>query len=212
MIVIVDYGIGNLQSVLRSFQKIGVSAVISSKIEDLANAERIVLPGVGSFAKGMENLRRYGLLPVLNQKVRELGTPFLGICLGFQMLTNRSEEGKVEGLGWIDAETRRFHSDGAGSRYRIPHMGWNDLSATRENPLLRGLSSTSCFYFAHSYYVTCHDQNAIIATTQYGHEFVTIMQKDHIFGTQFHPEKSQANGLAVLRNFLGYHPRDMRPA
>ena len=212
MIAIIDYGIGNLQSVQRSFQKIGAAAVISSKPEDLLNADRIVLPGVGSFAEGMDNLRRYGLLPVLNQKVREQGTPFLGICLGFQMLTNRSEEGDTEGLGWIDAETKRFHSNGAGSPYRIPHIGWNDLSAQRENPLLNGLSVASCFYFAHSYYVTCHDQSAIHATTQYGLEFVTVVQKDNIFSAQFHPEKSQANGLAILRNFVEFNSEDARHA
>lgn len=212
MIVIIDYGIGNLQSVQRSFQRIGAAAEISSKPEDLMRADRIVLPGVGSFAEGMDNLRRYGLLPVLNQKVREQGTPFLGICLGFQMLTNRSEEGETEGLGWIDAETTRFQSDSAGSQYRIPHMGWNDLVVRRETSLLNGLSAASCFYFAHSYYVTCHDQDIILATTQYGREFVTVIQKDNIFGAQFHPEKSQENGLAILRNFVAYSPDEARAA
>ncbi len=212
MIVIIDYGIGNLQSVQRAFQRIGADTAISSKPEDLLAAEKIVLPGVGSFVEGMENLRCYGLLPVLKHKVREQGTPFLGICLGFQMLTNRSEEGDAEGLGWIDAETKRFRFEGPGGQYRIPHMGWNDLSARRENPLLNGLSGASCFYFAHSYYVTCHDQSAILATTQYGREFVTVIQKDNIFGTQFHPEKSQANGLSVLKNFVEYHSEGVRLA
>ncbi len=212
MIVIIDYGIGNLQSVQRSFQRIGAAAMISSKHEDLMSAERIVLPGVGSFAEGMDHLKRFGLLPVLNQKVLEQGTPFLGICLGFQMLTKGSEEGDTEGLGWIDAETKHFHFDGPGSQYRVPHMGWNDLSAKRENPLLNGLSDASCFYFAHSYYVTCDDQSAILATTQYGREFVTVIQKGNIFGTQFHPEKSQANGLAVLRNFVEFHSERVRQA
>ncbi len=206
MITIIDYGIGNLQSVQKAFDKIGVHAVISSNPKDLMTAERIVLPGVGSFAEGMDNLKHNGLLPVLNRKVYEEGTPFLGICLGFQMLTKGSEEGGADGLGWVDADTKYFHFNGTGSQYRIPHIGWNDLSIKRENHLLNGLPTESCFYFAHSYYVTCHDESAILATTQYGCEFVTVIQKDHIFGTQFHPEKSQANGLAVLRNFVEYHP------
>jgi glutamine amidotransferase len=205
MIVITDYGIGNLQSVQRAFRRLGADAAISCEAQDLLTADKIVLPGVGSFAEGMTNLASRGFLPILNRKVRQEGTPFLGICVGFQMLTNRSEEGNAEGLGWIDAETKRFRFEGAGSRYRIPHMGWNDLSVRTDDTLLSGLSAGSCFYFAHSYYVTCHDEGAVLATTQYGREFVSVMQKDNIFGTQFHPEKSQVNGLAVLRNFLEYH-------
>lgn len=205
MIVIIDNGIGNLQSVQQAFDKIGVHAVISSNPKDLLIAKKIVLPGVGSFARGMDNLKHNGLLQVLNRKVHEEGTPFLGICLGLQMLTNRSDEGETDGLGWIDAETKRFHFDDPGNQYRIPHIGWNDLSIKIENHLLNGLPTESCFYFAHSYYVTCHDESAILATTQYGCEFVSVIQKGHIFGTQFHPEKSQANGLTVLRNFVEYH-------
>jgi len=202
MIVIVDYGIGNLQSVERAFIKVGAQARISSQPEDLETAEKIVLPGVGSFAKGMINLKHYGMLPVLNHKVLHQRTPFLGICLGFQMITNCSEEGDAEGLGWINAKTERFRFDGPGSQYRIPHIGWNDLSMRRDSPLLKNFQVTSCFYFAHSYYVTCDEKDAIVATTEYGCEFVSVIQKDNIFGMQFHPEKSHANGLAVIRNFV----------
>lgn len=202
MIVIADCGIGNLQSVQRAFHKIGADAVISSNPDDLRIADKIVLPGVGSFAEGMKNLGGGGLLPVLSRKVRDEGTPFLGICVGFQMLTRHSEEGNAEGLGWIDGETRRFRLDGAGGRYRVPHIGWNDLSVRRDDTLLRDLPAGACFYFAHSYHVTCHDQRAVIAMTEYGHEFVSAIQKGNIVGTQFHPEKSQRNGLAVLRRFV----------
>ncbi len=201
MIVIADCGIGHLQSVQRAFQRIGADVVVSERPEDLRMADKIVLPGVGSFAEGMTNLRQQGLLELLNHKVLEEKTPFLGICVGFQMMTNRSEEGRAEGLGWIDGETRRFHFGRPGGKHRVPHMGWNDLSIRREDSLLDGLPAGSCFYFAHSYHVTCHDQRAILATTQYGGEFVSAVQKNHMFGTQFHPEKSQVNGLAVLRNF-----------
>jgi len=150
----------------------------------------------------MTNLKHYGLLPVLNHKVLEHRTPFLGICLGFQLITNCSEEGDAEGLGWVNAQTKRFSFDGPGSQYRIPHIGWNDLSMRRDSHLLKNLSATSCFYFAHSYYVTCDDKDTIVATTEYGCEFVSVIQKDNIFGMQFHPEKSHANGLGVISNFV----------
>jgi len=202
MIVIIDYGIGNLQSVQRAFEKVGAKAQISQDPETLKTAEKIVLPGVGSFAEGMANLHRYGFVSVLEQRVVKEGVPFLGICLGFQMLTNRSEEGEARGLGWINGETKQFHFDGPGGQYRIPHMGWNEVSGNSNNPLFKDLPDHSCFYFAHSFYVTCQDQNSVMASTQYGHEFVSVVQKGNIFGTQFHPEKSHLNGLTVIKNFM----------
>lgn len=202
MIVIIDHGIGNLQSVKRAFDKIGAPAMISSLPEELEAAERIVLPGVGSFAEGMDNLRRCGMLPVLNRKVHEQGTPVLGICLGFQMLTHRSDEGDAAGLGWIDGETHQIQFEQPNPRLKVPHMGWNTLTHHNGCQLLKGLTTEACFYFAHSYRVSCNDESAIAATTHYGCDFVSVAQKKNIFGTQFHPEKSQANGLTVLKNFV----------
>ena len=135
MIVIIDCGIGNIQSVQRAFQRIGADVVVSERPVDLRMADKIVLPGVGSFAEDMTNLRQQGLLELLNHKVLEEKTPFLGICVGFQMMTTRSEEGRAEGLGWIDGETRRFHFGRPGGKHRVPHMGWNDLSIRREDSL-----------------------------------------------------------------------------
>ena len=206
MIVIVDYGIGNLQSIVRAFAKVGTGAVLSADAAILDDAEKIVLPGVGSFAWGMRHLEGSGLLPVLTRKVRQEKTPLLGICLGFQLLTHRSEEGDAQGLGWIDGETKRFRFDGAGDRQRVPHIGWNDLAVERDHPMLQGLPESPCFYFVHSYYVTCSDPEAVLARTEYGHPFVSVVQKGNIVATQFHPEKSHANGLRLIRNFVEVPP------
>ncbi len=204
MIAIVNYGIGNLDSVCRAFQRHGAETVIAERPEEIEPADHIVLPGVGFFSKAMRYLDESGLLPVLNVKVLEAKTPILGICLGFQMFMCRSEEGGVEGLGWIDGEAKRFRFDGLDPTPKMPHMGWNDLSAQKESPLLAGIHPGACFYFAHSYAVRCRDADAVLTTSQYGHGFVSAVHKGNIFGTQFHPEKSHANGLKLIENFLGY--------
>jgi glutamine amidotransferase len=203
-IVVIDCGMGNLQSIVRALQRVGGNAVASSSIADVTAAEKIVLPGVGSLAQGMENLARHGLLPVLSKKILEGGAPVLGICLGHQMLTAWSEEGHAAGLGWIDGYTRRIHDAPPGTRLKIPHIGWNTLTLRKDCPLFKGIPADACFYFAHSYCVSCNDPAAVVATTHYGSDFVSAVQKGNIFGTQFHPEKSQAHGLAVLQNFVRY--------
>lgn len=204
MIVVVDCGTGNLQSVVRGLEKADGTATVSSSVDVVADAERLVLPGVGSFGHGMANLERSGLLPVLSQKVLEDKTPLLGICAGHQMLTSYSEEGDVHGLGWIDGTTTRLKSDPHDRSIRIPHMGWNQLHAVADCPLFRGISRDACFYFAHSYSVECHNDAYVVATTEYGRPFVSVVQDQNIFGVQFHPEKSHENGIAVLRNFVSY--------
>ena len=204
MITIVNYGIGNLDSVLRAFRKSGADVVLSSEVKDLEAADHIVLPGVGSFAKAMQYLRASGLTETLNRKVLEEKTPVLGICLGFQMLMRHSGEGDAEGLGWINGDTRRFDFQALDPPPKIPHMGWNDLAAQKQSPLLASIHPDACFYFAHSYCVSCDDASAILTTSTYGYEFVSAVQQDNIFGTQFHPEKSHANGLQLVKNFIGY--------
>jgi glutamine amidotransferase len=204
VIVVIDCGMGNLQSVVRALRRVGADAQASSAIGEVEAADKIVLPGVGSFAAGMGHLRRNQLLPVLARRVLEERTPVLGICLGHQMLTRWSAEGGSAGLGWIDGETRRFGSDPVIAELKVPHMGWNTLDVERPSPLLEGLSTDACFYFAHSYYVTCSNRAAVAATTRYGIDFVSVLHRENIFGTQFHPEKSQANGLTLLRNFVRY--------
>jgi glutamine amidotransferase len=200
MIVIIDYGLGNLASVLNMFKKIGVKeVVVSGDKEVIANASKLLLPGVGSFDAGMINLQKSGLIPILNKKVLEDKVPILGICLGMQLLTKRSDEGVEKGLGWIDAETLKFNLP-AELKLKVPHMGWNYIKIKQQNPLI-DLESKNRFYFVHSYYVKCNNENQSIATTNFGVDFTCMVNKDNIYGAQFHPEKSLKFGMKLLENF-----------
>ena len=200
MIVIVDYGIGNLASVLNMFKKIGAKEVcVSSDLEVISKASKLLLPGVGSFDAGMNNLEKSNLIPLLNKKVIEDKIPLLGICLGMQLLTKKSEEGVKPGLGWIDAETVKFNLDPV-LKLKVPHMGWNYIKIQKENPLIDS-KSKSRFYFVHSYYVKCKDESQSLATSHFGFDFTCMINKDNIYGAQFHPEKSLKFGMQVLDNF-----------
>lgn len=200
MIVIIDYGLGNLASVLNMFKKVGVKDVAVSGNEDvISKASKLLLPGVGAFDAGMNNLTQSGLIPLLNQKVLQEKVPVLGICLGMQLLTKRSEEGQNAGLGWIDAETVKFNPNPA-LKLKVPHMGWNYIKVKRENPLI-DLQSKNRFYFVHSYYVKCFDENQSLATSNFDIDFTCMVNKDNIFGAQFHPEKSLKFGMKVFENF-----------
>lgn len=200
MIVIVDYGIGNLASVLNMFKKIGVKDVtVSNNKEVIAKADKILLPGVGAFDAGMDNLERSGLIPILNEKVVNEKVPILGICLGMQLLTKKSEEGVKPGLGWIDAETVKFNLDPS-LKLKVPHMGWNYIKVNKTNPLI-DTESKNRFYFVHSYYVKCFDEDQSLATSNFGIDFTCMVNKNNIFGAQFHPEKSLKFGMRILENF-----------
>jgi glutamine amidotransferase len=198
--VIVDYGLGNLRSVQKSFERIGVNAIISSNREVIADAKKIVLPGVGHFAKGMESLKQSGLIDILNEKVLEQKTPILGICLGMQLMTMHSEEGNCEGLKWVDANTVRFEKD-SNKKFKVPHIGWNDTRITQDSVLTKNIQDETQFYFVHTYYVICKSKSNVILDTQYGTRFHSAFQKDNVFGVQFHPEKSYSAGLQLLKNF-----------
>jgi len=202
MIVVVDHGMGNLQSVVRALSRVGGRPIVSSRVEDIERADKIVLPGVGSLLHGMEKLKRDHLLPALSRKVLTDGAPILGICLGQQMFGKWSEEGNAEGLGWVDGFSRRLRFDPSQPLRKIPHIGWNTVRFRPDCPLFQGVPADACFYFAHSYYLSCEDAENVAGTTEYGSTFVSAIHKGRIFGTQFHPEKSQANGLLVLRNFV----------
>ncbi|WP_036026434.1 imidazole glycerol phosphate synthase subunit HisH [Leptospira noguchii] len=203
-IVIVDYGMGNLRSVKMKFERMKYDSVISSDPEIIKNASHLILPGVGHFAEGMKNIFERGLKESLDHAVIQRKVPILGICLGMQLLTRFSEEGNVNGLGWIDALTRKFdfNSSPNGVKYRIPHVGWNSIKIRRDSVLLEGIQNLSRFYFTHSYAVQCEVETESIAETEYGYSFSSIVQKDNIYGTQFHPEKSHQIGLKLIENFI----------
>ncbi len=201
MLVIVDYGVGNLGSILNMLKKIGVKAAVSSRGAEIAAADKLILPGVGAFDSGMAALDRSGLIPLLSKKVMQEKIPVLGICLGMQLLTRRSAEGKLPGLGWIDGETVKFSFPNQ-RELKIPHMGWNGVSVRREDPLFCNMPDDPRFYFVHSYHVVCKDARDVAATTQYGYDFTSAVAKGNMYGVQFHPEKSHKFGMKLLENFV----------
>jgi len=203
MIVIIDYGMGNLRSVQKGFERVGCEAVVTADPKRVLEAEKIVLPGVGAFPDCMRNLEHGGFIEPLLRVIRE-GRPFLGICLGLQLLFTESEEfGIHRGLNVIPGRVVRF-PDGMeenGEKLKIPHMGWNQLEVRRRPPVFAGIGSGSNFYFVHSFYVVPEDDGVVAATTTYGIEFCSAVWKENIVATQFHPEKSQEKGLQILKNF-----------
>lgn len=201
MIVIVDYGMGNLRSIQNKIERLDENVIISSKLEDIERADRLILPGVGAFDAAMANLQRLGMIPVLDKKVLRDHVPTLGICLGMQLFSKFGEEGNVDGLGWIDARTIRFDFGGNGHGLKIPHMGWNSITVRKPSPVLDGIDLNANFYFVHSYHVRCNDPADVLATTNYGLDFASMVQHDNIIGAQFHPEKSHFHGVHLLENF-----------
>ncbi len=196
-IVIVDYGMGNLRSVQKAFEAAGAAARVTDSAREIRQAEKIVVPGVGAFSHAMKELQKRKLVGVLKEKIAD-GTPYLGLCLGLQILFAGSEEGpKTRGLGVVGGCVVRFRG-----KLKVPHMGWNTLDFKKDSPLTRGLKSGGFFYFVHSYYAVPEDAKDVLATTRYGINFCSALQKGNIFATQFHPEKSQSAGLALIRNFL----------
>ncbi|MBI1978602.1 MAG: imidazole glycerol phosphate synthase subunit HisH [Candidatus Aenigmarchaeota archaeon] len=201
-IVIINCGVGNVGSVKNMLKKIGHESVISAEISDIEKADKLIFPGIGAFDSGMERIEQLGILPVLEKKVIENKTPILGICLGMQLFGKSSEEGKKSGLGLVDANTIRFRFDDTQTKLKIPHMGWNTTKAVKKNPLFLDLEDDARFYFVHSYHVVCNKKEDVIATTNYGSDFVSSLCKENIFGVQFHPEKSHKYGMRLLKNFV----------
>jgi glutamine amidotransferase len=198
MIYIINYGMGNLGSVRNMLKYIGVPSEIVDNPDELGKAEKILLPGVGSFDQAMKRIKDCGFLEVLNHKALKEKVPIIGICLGMQLLTNGSEEGKLPGLAWIEAETILFPRNNG---LKVPHMGWNSVHPTWPNLLTNNLPEESRFYFVHSYYVKVnHEENSVLKA-EYGIRFDAAIQKDNIFGVQFHPEKSHKYGMQLLKNF-----------
>ncbi|NPV26152.1 MAG: imidazole glycerol phosphate synthase subunit HisH [Firmicutes bacterium] len=198
MIAIIDYGMGNLRSVHKAFEKLGFPARVTNEADEIRSARGVVLPGVGAFGDAMKNLKREGLLEPILEAVTQ-GKPFLGICLGMQLLFSGSEEnGWHEGLNLLPGIVQRLPAG-----LKVPHMGWNQLDIQRDNPIVAGIPQASAFYFVHSYYVPAKEQDFIVAITDYGVPIAAVVSQGNVFGLQFHPEKSSRLGLSLLKNFGG---------
>jgi glutamine amidotransferase len=200
-VALVDYGIGNVDSVRRALQECGAEVLLTADEREFEKASAIVLPGVGAFGDGMRHLKDRGLVEILDRQVLDKKIPFLGVCLGMQMLAKKGFENETsDGLGWIDADCVRLEPKDAGER--IPHIGWNEAAHDGRSPLFKDLPSGKDFYFVHSYALKCRDSAEIVATTPYAGGFPSAVGRGHIWGVQFHPEKSQKAGFQLLRNFL----------
>lgn len=201
MIAIVDYGMGNLRSVEKGFLKVGIPVMVTSRPDEVQRADGVVLPGVGAFRDCMRELTNLSLVDAVVDSIRK-GKPYLGICLGLQVLFSESEEfGRCRGLDIMRGKVVRFSSQKGDNNLKVPHMGWNQLRIVRSNPLLKDIPDMSYFYFVHSYYVMPDDNSIISTTTEYGIEFTSMIWKENIYAVQFHPEKSQMLGLRMLKNF-----------
>lgn len=205
MITIIDYGLGNLTSIKNMLKKCGnLDSVISSEVDILLKAEKLILPGVGHYDYGMTQLKKSGLVDILNQRVLEEKIPILGICLGAQLLTEGSEEGKQAGLGWIKGFTRRFRHEQMKETLPIPHMGWSDTKPLKESVIFRSMPSDARFYYVHSYHIHCTNSFDALAQAEYGYSFTAAVENASIYGVQFHPEKSHRFGLQLLKNFIEF--------
>ena len=202
MVIIVDYGVGNLASIANMARKAGVECVVSGDPAVVAKADRLILPGVGAFDRGMANLEERGLIPVLTERAMERKVPTIGLCLGMQLLGRGSEEGSRPGLGWLQASSKRFAFNSGNGSLKVPHMGWNYIEPAAPAALIDDLPPEPRFYFVHSYYMTCDDANDVMCWTTYGDRFASGIHRGNLWGTQFHPEKSHSFGLALLKNFL----------
>lgn len=201
MIAIIDYGLGNVRAFANVYKKSNIPAVIVKQAEDLKNASKVILPGVGAFDQAMQMLEKSGMRQALDEMVVQRHVPVLGICVGMQLLAPSSEEGSLPGLGWIDGEVKRFQPSATQHSMRVPHMGWNNIRPVKQNGLLHGLGPEARFYFLHSYYLHCNNSEDVIAVTEYGDEFACAINHGNIYGVQFHPEKSHQWGIQLLKNY-----------
>jgi imidazole glycerol-phosphate synthase subunit HisH len=201
MITIVDYGLGNVRAFSNMYKRMNVEARTATRADELASAERIILPGVGAFDHAMELLQRSGMRQTLDELVLGRKVPVLGICVGMQILAEGSDEGALPGLGWVSGRVRELRSAPKAAVLPLPHMGWNDVKPTRPTPLFAGLEADARFYFLHSYYFECAHGEDVIATASYGVDFACAVQSGNVFGVQCHPEKSHHCGTQLLKNF-----------
>lgn len=201
MIVVVDTGLGNVGSVLNMIKHLGFKAVVSKDIADIENAQKIIIPGVGTYDAGMKALHTRGLVDVLNYKSNDSHAQILGICLGMQLMLEGSEEGQEAGLGWFEGSCKKF-PDMINQSLKVPHMGWNTVEPLKYEALFKKVEEETRFYFVHSYFAELKNEVEILTKTTYGESFASGINKNNIFGVQFHPEKSHAFGFHFLKNFL----------
>jgi len=201
MITLIDYGVGNIFAFQNVYKRLDIPTKIAKTSSDLQGAEKLILPGVGAFDYAMQQLNASGMRDKLDELVLDKRVPVIGICVGMQMMGNKSEEGKEEGLKWIDAEILKFDESLINQRTKLPHMGWNDVEPVRNHPLFSRLEHNAIFYFLHSYYFKCNIPSNTIAVSDYGLQFTSAANADNIYGIQFHPEKSHQYGEILLDNF-----------
>lgn len=201
MIAIINYGSGNIQAIGNIYNRLNIPFIIASGPEDLKQASKIILPGVGSFDQAMNELEKSGMRHILDEQVLNEKKKVLGICVGMQLLANKSEEGILKGLGWIDGEVKKFEHANFKQATHIPHMGWNNVEPVKANPLFENVDLSSGYYFLHSYYFSCVKKEDILSITNYGGQFASAVNSENIYGTQFHPEKSHHAGIQLLKNF-----------
>ena len=200
-LVIVDYGMGNLGSISNMFKHLGFHSLITNDINEIESADKLILSGVGAFDHAINKLREFDLISILNEKVMKRKTPLMGICLGMQLLAIKSEEGKLPGLGWINASVVKFKFIDNDNKLKVPHMGWNLINQKKGSRLFKNMFNKSRFYFVHSYHLDCQNNNDILLTTNHGYDFISGIERDNIFGVQFHPEKSHKFGMKIFQNF-----------
>lgn len=198
MITVIDYGIGNILSFINLYKRLNIECCVATSYQDLVGASKVILPGVGSFDHAMISLNRSGMREALDDLVMDKKVPVLGICVGMQMLANSSDEGELPGLGWVPGTVRKFDVEKV---KQLPHMGWNDVVPLHASGLFKNFSETPKYYFLHSFYFECADQNHALASSTYGEEFTCAVNSGSVFGVQFHPEKSHHFGVNLLKNF-----------
>ncbi|HBB95711.1 MAG TPA: imidazole glycerol phosphate synthase subunit HisH [Blastocatellia bacterium] len=206
MITIVNYGIGNVQAIANIYKRLNIEVSLAASADELAGADKIILPGVGAFDWAMTGLNQSGMREALDELVITKRKPVLGICVGMQMMGNRSEEGVLDGLGWIDGDVNRFQETSLTDKIRLPQMGWNDVVPKQAECLFQGMESEARFYFLHSYYFSAKRAQDVLAVTDYNGPFASAVRSDNIFGVQFHPEKSHQWGIRLLKNFAELQP------
>lgn len=201
MITLIDYGVGNINAFVNVYKRVNIPVKIAKTKEDLIDSNKLILPGVGHFDHAMTQLNNSGMRDILDNLVLGQKVPVIGICVGMQMMANRSDEGKMEGLKWIDASVRKFDEAKIDQLTRLPHMGWNDVKPLKDISLFNGLQKDAIFYFLHTYYFECNNPDDVMAVTKYGEEFASATHHENIYGVQFHPEKSHSYGEILLHNF-----------